>query len=112
MAEIVEHIFGAVKKHYVQVANYQKKLHLKDKNKGRVYQKDAEKDAAVMVVGDGARKTGKYCKDVGCSVRDEDEMNVFVRFLLDHETLIQVLMVGPLCVMVFYICIVENGQIF
>ena len=47
MAEIVEHIFGAVKKHYVQVANYQKKIHLKDKHKGRVYQKDAEKDAPV-----------------------------------------------------------------
>ena len=93
------------------MANYQKKLHLKDKNKGRVYQKDAEKDAAV-VVGDGARKAGNYFKDVGCLVRDEDDMNVFVRFLLDHEALVQVLMVGPLSVMVFYICIVENGQIF
>ena len=118
MLDIIEYIVRTMTKHYAQVNLYQRKLQLKQKNKGRIVvvaeeDEDAHARSSSKSTSTNTSTKSKKRDDTDRLVQvREDDINKLVRFLVDHETLVQVFMISPLCVMVLYIVLVENGQLY
>ena len=93
LLQIFKNIARNIRCHYTNVSIYHKKFQYSRK----LWKCGSEKVTPV-----------KKCK----VHNKKHELNKFVRLAIEHEMLLQVLMVSPLMLMVLYILYIEDGKLF